>query len=299
MVHLFILNPTAGKGRSLEYLPYIEQVFNEIDDDYVVEITKYAGHATEIAKKYSNVENCKIYSVGGDGTLNEIVNGITPGRAVLGVIPAGSGNDFIRSIGVSIPNNAPAMINLVKKTICGTEREVDLARVNDRYFINIASVGFDADVVYNTVALKKLSMFTSSLAYTSGIFITLFKYRNYELDINIDGDHLKDEYLLVAVANGKYYGGGMQPAPEALLDDGLLDVCLVKGMNRAKILRLFPLYMKGRHEKVKGVSFYRCKRIEISCTRDIGLNIDGEVELTRSVVFEILPKGIKILESEI
>lgn len=290
MKHVFIINPIAGKGRTLKFIPQIEKAFSDKEEQSILEITKYPGHATDIAKKYSIEGGCRIYSVGGDGTLNEVLNGIAGSTCSLAVIPGGSGNDFIRTI----CKNSD-ISDIITRTIDGKEKPADIAKVNDRYFINIASVGFDAEVAYKANWFKKMPFLPGSLAYIMGIAAAFFKNDSNNLDINIDGMHIRIDSLLAAVANGRCYGGGIIPAPRAKIDDGKLDICVIDKVGKLRICMLLPKYMKGRHENIKEVSFYSGKRIEINCDKEIALNIDGEVSKTRKAVFEIIPKGINIV----
>lgn len=149
MKHLFIINPEAGKGKAIAYVESIKNIFQGMEDEYHIEVTGYPGHATQIVKEYTSKEDYRVYAIGGDGTLNEVLNGIIGSTSSLAVIPAGSGNDFIKNI-VSEEDEY-----ILLKTINGKEKYMDLGKVNDRYFINISSVGFDSEVVYNAKSIKK------------------------------------------------------------------------------------------------------------------------------------------------
>ena len=290
MKHLFIINPAAGKGKAVKIIPVIKALFDERPDDFVIEITKGPGHAAEIAASYAAKGIDRIYSVGGDGTLNEVLNGMAGTDCSLGIIPCGSGNDFIRSI-YRVEDVKKALPDIIN----GTDKYVDLGRVNGRYFINVASLGFDADVVHNTRLIKKLPFISGKMAYILGIFTTLIRNKSHTIAASMDGFRISGNHLLIAVANGKYYGGGMMPAPEASLDDGLLDICTVKKTSRIKILRLFPLYIKGQHGSLVEVDFYKSKKIKIIALEDIALNVDGEISMVRRAQFELIPKGVKIV----
>lgn len=290
MKHLFIINPTAGKGKNLSLIPIIEKMLEVKKEDYYIEVTKGVGHATEIVKHYVKNDDYRVYSVGGDGTLNEVLNGIVGSNSTLAVIPSGTGNDFSRNI----YENGDVLISL-EQAINGKDVFLDLARVNDRYFINIASVGFDAEVAYNTANFKKLPFVGGSLAYIFGIIETVFKYKSVHLNITIDDKKLNIKSLLAAIANGKCYGGGILMTPDAILDDGMFDICIIEEVNKLKILRLFPKAIKGKHSSIKEVSFYRGRKVKINCNEEVSLNIDGEILRVREVEFEIIPKGIKVV----
>lgn len=290
MKHIFIINPAAGKGKSLELIPFIKQCFIDKAEEFAIRVTECPGHATELAKEYSSIEKCRIYSVGGDGTVNEIVNGIAGTESALGVIPTGSGNDFIRSFQEKFD-----IKDMIVSTINGEENSIDLARVNDKYFINISSIGFDANVVFNADKFKKVPGITGSMAYLISIIYTIFQNKICDISIDIDGNKMKLKALLAAISNGRYYGGGIIPTPDAKLDDGMFDICLVSEMSRLQILRLFPKYMKGLHRELKQVSFFKAKKVNIESEANLCLNIDGEIITARKINFEILESAINVI----
>lgn len=290
MKHLFIVNPVAGKGKTVKLIPGITEYCRSRDYRHEIVTTGYPGHATEIAKQKSDEEPCRIYSVGGDGTLNEVLNGMAGSGSSLGVIPAGSGNDFIRSItGGRSPDN------IITAAIEGKERLIDYARVNDKYFINISSVGFDAEVAYQTGHFKKLPLISGKLAYVLGILTTIVICKNHHMELILDNETISGRSLLIAAGIGRYYGGGIFALPDAEIDDGLFDVCHVDAVSRLRILRLFPRYMKGLHKTIKGVHMYKSRKVEIRAERPIPMNRDGEIILTDKAVFEIFPKSLPFI----
>lgn len=287
MKHIFIVNPAAGKGRPLKLIPDIRRYCEEQNCPYEIIVTEHPGHATEIAAAKSAEDRCRICSVGGDGTLNEVLNGMAGSGSSLAVIPSGSGNDFIKSlIGRDVPGD------IIPATIRGTERLIDYGSVNDKYFINIASVGFDAKVAYQTELFKKMPLVSGKAAYILGILNTIIIRSNEHIELKLDDRVISGETLLVAAGIGKYYGGGIKALPDAVIDDGLFDVCHVEGVPRLKILRLFPQYIKGLHGSIEGVHFYRSRRVEITAKKPIPLNRDGEIVLASKAVFEIFPKSL-------
>ncbi len=293
MNHLFIINPAAGKGKTLKLIPRIKKIFEDKKDKYFIEITKRPGHATEIAKQYSNSGIYRIYSVGGDGTLNETLNGMVNSSSSLAVIPSGTGNDFIKSIYNFSKHDK--IEDILFKMINGEEKYIDLCEVNDRYFINIASAGFDAEVAYNSIKFKKLPFVGGKLAYILGIIRTVLNYRSYRLKINNDGRELRVDALLVAIANGRYYGGGINVAPKAEIDDGLFNICVIEKVSRFKILTLFPKVIKGQHAEIKEVSFYNGSNVKIHSEELIAFNIDGEITKGKEAEFRVVKNGIKIV----
>jgi diacylglycerol kinase (ATP) len=290
MRHLFIINPKAGEGKTKDIIPLIEKICRKEAIDYIIEITERVGHAKEIAENYTSKEFMRVYSVGGDGTLNEVLNGMAESDSCLAVIPCGSGNDFVRSL--TDKENIEEILN------ASIKREfelLDLGKCNNKYFINIASVGLDAEIVYNAIKLKRLPLIPSKFAYLLSIFTTVFGYKSKNLNIQLDDVNIFEKTLITAVANGKYYGGGMKVAPRAELCDGNLEICHVKEASPLKIIRLFPKLIKGIHDTIKEVTFYKAKKIRIQCQEEISVNIDGELFRAKDISLEIVPKAIKFV----
>ena len=290
MEHLFIINPEAGKGRSLEYIERIKNYFKDVNEPYYIEVTQYPGHATEVVKSYTSSKNYRVYAVGGDGTLNEVLNGIVGTGSVLAVIPCGSGNDFVKNL-----IGEESIEDIFISTLRGKEKYIDLGKINNRYFINISSVGFDSEVVYSANTFKKLKYVTGSTAYILGIIATLFKFKFIKTTITIDGVKLNKEILLAAIANGKCYGGGVKISPKSDISDGIFDLCVVDKVSKLKIFLLFPKAIKGKHESIKQVSFYSGRNISISSSEEFVLNIDGELLKEKEVNCQLIRKGIRIL----
>ena len=276
MKNIYIVNPAAGHGKAKRIAD--ELMNNQADTDFEVLMTGGAGDATEIARRYAG-GGYRVYSVGGDGTINEVINGAIGGKSRVGIIPAGSGNDLIRSVDDT-----------------SGERDIDVGTVNGRYFANIASIGFDADVAHNAKRFKKWPLL-GGLSYYISIFYTLIKKKPLKVSIEIDGEvgePMVRELLLMAVANGKYYGGGIKIAPSAKIDDGLLDVCIIDNLSRLKILTLLPRLFAGTHEKLKQVQFVSAKTVKILRDEPSTLSIDGEIICLKDIEFGILPGGLKI-----
>ncbi|PRR82690.1 diacylglycerol/lipid kinase family protein [Clostridium vincentii] len=292
MKYLFIVNPVAGKGEGLNYIQEIKKLFKE--EEYYIEVTKRKGHAIEIAKKYSSESDYIIYAVGGDGTVNEVVNGIVGSDSSLVIIPTGSGNDFIRTID---PNYKKK--DFLHKLIGGNTTLVDIIKINEKYFLNIASVGLDADIVYNAIAFKKMKLVKGDMAYIFSVAKTIFGKKGIPLKVKLDGKEIWDgKVLLLAIANGKCYGGGIKITPNAEIDDGLADVCLVENSNLLKIFRLLPKLATAKHTESKEVIIYRAKQIEIEGENIFRVNIDGEIVESDRLIMQVIPKAIKLVIPE-
>jgi len=284
MKHLFIINPVAGKGHASSYIPAIHNHFRGKTEEYHIEITQNPGHAKDIAAWYAEKGNYKIYSAGGDGTLNEVLNGMAGSGCSLGVLPAGSGNDFIKSIYKSRDYG-----DILEKTINGDVTPIDCGIINERYFINIMSVGLDAEVGYYSGIINKKLHLAGMLSYLLGIVVALIKGKiKFPVKLTFDdSETIETRIALAACTNGKYYGGGFIPVPTTEFNDGILDVCFVEAKSLPEILYLIPKYMKGKHTKMKGVNFRKIEKMSIESEDELKINVEGELFLAKKADIQI------------
>lgn len=291
MKHIFIVNPIAGKGKTLSVIPDIKEYFrNNPEDTYEILITERKGHATELARQATASGTGRIYSVGGDGTLNEVLNGMIHSDYCLGLFPKGSGNDFVRTL---CPDSKADFT--VEQIIQGTPKSIDCAKANDTYFINVASVGFDAEVADNTKLFKKLPLMPGSLSYILSLFYTLINLKPYTIKYKMNEVQNSSDYMLIAICNGKYYGGGFLPAPNAQLNDGFLDICHVKYLKRRVVFKCFPKLRDGTHDTLDAVTMDKTSRIHLQSKQELCLNLDGEISKTKDLLIEIIPAALKVL----
>lgn len=286
---VFIVNPVAGKGHVLKVVPEIKSAMGNFDAAYEIIYTERPGHASEIASIYANEGADIIFAVGGDGTVNEVMNGIINSNSALAILPCGSGNDFIRSLGFKGTTG-----EIIAKVLNGKRKVIDVGYINGRYFVNISSAGFDAEVVLATQKAKKFFL-SGSIAYIAGLIGTIFVSKPKKVRIKVGDEEINDSILLMAVANGKYYGGGMLAAPDAILDDGYFDVCVIKSMPKIKLLFLFPQFMKGKHKKFKEVSFHRADTVTIDCECQLAVNVDGEVFTDNKASFKLVKRALSVI----
>lgn len=246
MKHIFIVNPISGKGKTLKAVDRIKKVCEEENLDYEIYFTEYPKDATKIARKYRFTKNI-IYSVGGDGTLNEVLNGIVGTKNLLGVIPAGSGNDFYKTLS-KIDEEYPV---------------IDIGKVNDRYFINIISIGIDAEVANNVSLMKKRKVPTNQI-YNASLIYTFFKYKYKDIELSIDEkEQKKGKCTILTICNGQVYGGGYKIAPSAKLTDGYFDVYYVEKVNKPQLPSLINMLKQGIHEKHnKVIKFIKAKLLK-------------------------------------
>lgn len=287
---LFIINPTAGGGRSKGIIPIIEREMNRRNIDYKIIITQEPREATKIAE--DNAEKFSvIVAVGGDGTVNEVAKGlISKRKGILGVIPCGTGNDLAK--GIDIPLNIEEALEIL---IRRNTKKIDLGKINGYSFLNIASIGFDAEVVISTNKIK--TKIKNSISYILGILVTLLRFKSKEASLIIDGQDYKRKLVLLAVGNGPCYGGGLEILPMAIMDDGYFHVCIVRDISNLKLLMLFPSIFKGKHISYnRYVEIYKAKEIILKNNQSLNLNIDGEImPIDKDIVFELDDYKLEII----
>ena len=277
MKYVFIVNPLAGNGQGLKISENIAKICEEENLDHIIHHTSAPKEATEIAKKYQHEENI-IYSIGGDGTLSEVVNGIIGSKNKLGVIPAGSGNDFYKTI----------------KDFDDGELTIDIGKVNDFYFLNILSFGIDAEIGRNAGLFKNKKLIPKSQIYNMSILHTLLKFKSKKMQFTLDGESSNGEYTIVTVCNGRFYGNGYNVAPQAKLDDNLFDIYFVNKLSKFSIVKLVPKLKKGTHETSKHVNKKMGTKIQVKTDTDIVCNIDGETFLGNSFDIELISHAITL-----
>lgn len=290
MTYLFIINPIAGKGKGLKYINKIEDYFKDKDDEFIIKLTEYKNHAKEIAKEYSSKADYHVFAIGGDGTVNEVLNGIIGTNSTLSIIPCGTGNDFVKTL-----YHNQEIDDYIEKLSLGQSTYIDIAKVNDSYYLNISSVGFDAEVVYNTKKFKYNRFMPSSLAYLAGVLYTAFIFKAIPLNIKVDNLTICQKTFLLTASNGKCYGGGIFITPEASITDGELDICSISKVSICKLLMSIGKAIKGNIKDIKEVTYYKGKKVLVTSEKEFSLNLDGELLRTMKAEFEIIPKGIKIM----
>jgi len=287
--HIFIVNPVAGKNDVLDVICKIYDLCEKHKLVSDLEITQDVGDAKRKASFYANLnEECVIYSVGGDGTLNEVVNGMAGTNATLGVIPTGSGNDFYRMLS----NDKE---DVLERTIEGKVENINLGKANDNYFINIASVGYDAEVAANVWIMKNREIIPNSMIYYASIFYTLFTFKHPNVQISFNDMTLEQQITLLAICNGRYYGNGVPIAPKANMSDDVFDIYLADKINKARIPLLLTKVLKGEHEQFDFVHKYQTDYIKVEAEQPVHCNIDGEIITSDTFEFGIVKDKMKVL----
>jgi diacylglycerol kinase (ATP) len=277
--YAFIINPAAGKGAGRKVVTSLKEWLSRVKLDHELSLTEGPGHATEIAQ---NSKAHVVVAVGGDGTVNEVANGLIGTGKTMGIMPTGSGNDLVRSIGIS-RNLERAFQTLLN----GTRRVIDTGTVEcppaianhpgnskARHFVNGVGVGFDAAVAERTRHIKYVS---GTPLYLIALFQTLWRYKSPQFTVQIDSSTTSSKKFLIAIGNGKCVGGGFYLTPDAVIDDGFLDVCFVDDLPIFSIIGLIPQIMRAKHRAARGITLLRARSISISSGTDFFVHADGEI----------------------
>jgi diacylglycerol kinase (ATP) len=284
-----ILNPTAG---SVTDLTALIAKLDPLAGD--VKVTAKRGAAERYAREAVGDGFELIVAAGGDGTLNEVVNGVAdkPGQAAIALLPLGTGNDFGRTLG--IPPDVDSCLEMIR---AGKTDAVDLVRVTSdrvRYFVNVSAAGFSGMV--NEKMTPEIKENWGPLAYVRGAAAALSDLRAYRTNISLDNDEcLSVSVYNVVIANGRYVAGGTQIAPEALIDDGLLDVILIPETSAGQLALLIPQILMGSHLSSESVVFRRAAKIGVNSRPGMWFNVDGELVGNEPAVFEVLPRALQFI----
>jgi diacylglycerol kinase (ATP) len=237
---LVITNPLAGAGKTLRLLPRIKDWLSASPHEFLFSITRSPDEMrSEIMRAPAQGINALLL-IGGDGTVHQALPAIVKTNIPFGFLPCGRGNDFARNMGLSknLKNNCSLPSN-------PSFHKIDLPGINNIPFVSIAYVGFDAEV--NKLANDRKGYFGGTLGYIVCVLKALRNFRPFEVEITIDDHTWRERVMMVTVANAPFYGGGMKIAPEAIMNDGLLDICIVKEISKLELLQQFPKVFKGTH----------------------------------------------------
>jgi len=298
-----IVNPNAGNGKGKKDWNRIDDLLKKNNIQFSMRFTERKGQATEFARQIIAEGYKKIISIGGDGTLNEIVNGVftqdhcSPSEIILSLIPVGTGNDWGRMFGIPLVYEGAVQVIRECKIMLhdiGSVSYFNGEKKEKRYFINIAGLGFESIVVRKTNYQKDRGK-SSTAIYFWNLLSSLISYRNTQAEITIDGKSYNAKIFSVNVGNGRYCGGGMRQTPDALPDDGLLDITVIKEMGRIEIIRNLNLLYDGTimsHPKVDG---YRSTNLKVTSESPLYLEADGESLGHTPAEFSIIPSAVNII----
>lgn len=283
----FIVNPAAGNQHALKVQSLLKQELDKRGIDCRFVRTEKPGHATDLARQAASADDCTgVVSVGGDGTAFEVACGLMNTGVPMGIIPAGTGNDFIKTVG--LPKKP---LDALEFILTHDARPVDVGGLNDRLFLNVCGTGFDVTVLDYTTAAKKYCR--GLLPYLIGLIRGIAHYKPVYVRFTADGHTEEREVLICSIANGRFFGGGIAICPEASADDGLLDLVIAEHQPRWKLPFLVPSLLMGRIDKFSFTTHKRCREVEIY-SKSMRLNIDGEITNIDSAKFSVLQGALKL-----
>jgi YegS/Rv2252/BmrU family lipid kinase len=302
-IPVVVYNSIARQGQAASFLPQVEHLLREEGFAYRLQTSAYPGQAVQIARQAAEDGAAMVIAAGGDGTVQEVVNGLMQARLdgahrpVLGVLPVGRGNDFAFSL--AIPQELPAAVGVLTR---GMVRKVDLGHLaggdypEGRYFVNGVGMGFDAVVDFEAAKIKWLK---GAASYLLAVLRTTFLYAKAPVyEIEIDGESRTAPFLLVSVMNGRRLGGSFYMAPEGNPADGLLDLCLAGQVKQAAILPLAARFLNGTQGQHPAVSTTRARKVSVrAVTGTIPAHADGEVICTagQQLSIELLPAALSVV----
>ena len=291
MKHLFIINPAAGSyNRTDEYSEVIHKICRARKLSYEVRVSTAPGEAIRLAREAASTgEEIRIYACGGDGTLNEVVAGAAGhDNAAVTVFSGGSGNDFVK-----IFDEPKAFFDL-HRLMDAEEATFDLIRCNEDLALNICSVGLDARIGTDVSRYKRLPLLHGFQAYVASTVVNVMKGIAEHYVVEIDGERIDGEHTFVCVCNGRFYGGGFNPIPDADPADGMLDVLLVNKVTRMQVPAIIGKYKNGRYKELSHVARYiKTDKVKIFCDKPTPINLDGELRTAQTVEMTVAKEKIR------
>ena len=289
--HLFIINPAAGSyNRTEEASEIIHKICRARKLTYEIRVSTAPGECARIAREACQEGGeLRIYACGGDGTLNEVVTGVAGfDNVAVSVYSGGSGNDFVKLF------DEPKAFFDLNRLMDADEATFDLIRCNDTYALNICSVGLDARIGTDVSNYKRIPLLHGFRAYAASTVVNVIRGIAEHYIVEVNGEVIDDEHTFVCVCNGRFYGGGFNPVPEADPADGLLDVLLVKKVSRLQVPLVIGKYKGGRYAQLPQlVRHLRTDRIRITCDKPTSVNVDGELLTATVVEMSVAPEKIR------
>ena len=291
MKHLFIINPAAGsRDRTADYTAKIEKAFQNRDEEYEVVVSGAPGDCEKLTRQAAQTgEEYRVYACGGDGTLNEVVQGAAgcPNVAIT-AFSGGSGNDFTKLF------DDPNAFFEIDRLLDPEEESFDLIRCNDDYSLNICSVGLDARIGTDVANYKRLPWLQGFRAYAASTVVNVIRGIAEHYVVEVDGERIDGKQTLICACNGRFYGGGFNPVPDADPTDGLLDVLVIKKVSRLQVAKVIGKYKNGQYKQLKHlVRHFRTDKVRIFCDKSTPINLDGELRTAQTVEMSVAKEKVR------
>jgi diacylglycerol kinase (ATP) len=288
-----IVNPKAAGGKAIKKLPEISAVASSIAPEYLLHVTSSIEDARLRAREFANMGIERIVAVGGDGTFNEVANGILESghRTALGIVPAGTGCDLPRTL--RVPGSIREALTFA---LAGEAQSMDvgLAKTSttERHFLNVAGLGFDAKVADRAQRTKRLS---GKKAYIAALAQSLTDFGYIDVRIETDGKEIATKAVFVSIANAQYLAGGFHFAPMAKVNDGLLDLAIIDDISLPGFVKAVPSVMRGKHLSNPHWSHYTTTHVRVTATTPALVQLDGEISGTSPAEFTIVPGALDVV----
>lgn len=290
---VFIVNPTSGSGSGREMIPELERELASKDVDAKIVLTERHGHATEISRRHLEKGYTHIIAVGGDGTMNEVAAPLIQQQGVVtGIIPAGTGNDFIQILGFPDRFTGDHWEIFFRQHTRG----MDVGMVNRMHFLNGMGLGFDAQVAAeNYVEPGKVAAGKGKGKYVWHILKTLLFFREGRVTLTSRGEQYETDCFMNTIAIGRRFAGSFLITPEAMANDGLLDVCMIRKLNLLQRLKILTMVPKGTHVRDKKVDYYQTHSLTVDFGKKVPFHVDGELYFDTTFEISLLPMALTMI----
>lgn len=283
----FIINPLSGSGKCLKKFQQISRRLDELGIPYVTAFSEYPDHAATLVPAAVEAGCDCVVAVGGDGIIRQTAQAMVDVRLPLGILPLGTGNDFIKALNIPV-----APLKALDLILNGQAIPVDAVAANDKIFVNVAGIGFDVSVLIYTERYKK--WFRSSFSYILGVLHALINPGSRHMKITTPEGTFEKDSLLIGIGNGICIGGGMKITPFADPSDGLLDICIADRVTRRRFLLSLPKFIRGSHVGLNIIQYFKTTEITVECEPGTAVQLDGEIIEETPVTFRILPGALSI-----
>ncbi|MCK4558431.1 MAG: diacylglycerol kinase family lipid kinase [Calditrichia bacterium] len=286
----FIVNPAAARGKAVRVAEKVKNICEDRKMDFQLVYTNKSGDATEFAANARDQFDCTV-AVGGDGTINEIVNGLMGGNSKLGIVPVGSGNDFVRAL--DIPHSLMEVMDIL---LTMKTQAIDIGKAGNRYFQNGLGIGFDAWVVDETLKVHKLR---GTAIYMYSVLKTIYSYEPPVVKLQYNDVSREEKFFMITVGNGISLGGGFKLTPNAIVDDGLFDLNIIRNLKKWEIYQNLLSVFAGKHIYLEQVTTDRADQLTINSEEGFAAHVDGELLSLNlnSLDVKLLPKALEVVVS--
>jgi diacylglycerol kinase (ATP) len=287
-----VANPTSGRGKGAKLIPKVDALLRSLGVSHTLSISERPDDPQRLAQNAASSGADIVAALGGDGHVGAVANGIMGTGTALAVIPAGTGNDFARHLGLDRKDPLAAARLLAAPTI----RKIDVVRITtadgERYYVNVGGAGFDSEVNEHANGVKFLK---GTAKYIYSTFVQLARFKAGNFAVRVDDEEHAFRGMMLAVGNASSYGGGMLVCPDAKSDDGLLDVCVIQELPKRQFVMTFPKVFRGRHVEHPAVRMLRGTEVEISADRPFLVYADGERVGSLPATFVLVPLALPVV----